>query len=61
MKIKPCTLEELKKAVKEGKKVVVYGDKVIFANNSNMDPHEWYRQQIRNGSMPVCIGILEDN
>lgn len=61
MKIKACTLEEMSKAIEEGKKIVVYGDKVIYNNNSGIEPHRWYREQIKNANIAVEVGILEED
>ena len=61
LKIKSCTLDEMKKAIEEGKKIVVYGDRVIYDTNSNIEPHKWYREQISDANIAVEIGILEEN
>jgi len=61
LKIKSCTLDEMKKAIEEGKKIVVYGDKVIYDNNSGIEPHKWYREQISDFNIAVEVGILEEN
>lgn len=60
MKIKPCDFNEMQEAINTGKKIVVYGDKVVYDNTSGIDPHKWYREQIANATIAVEVGILED-
>lgn len=60
MKIKSCTVEEMSIAIKEGKRLVVYGDKVIYDTNAKLEPHAWYRRQIKDGNIAVNVGILEE-
>lgn len=61
MRITPCTIDEMHKALKEGKKVVVYGDTVVYDPKSGMEPHTWYRKQIYNASIAVNVGVLDDS
>jgi len=60
MKIKSCNAYELERAIKEGKKIVVYGDTVIYKPNEGLDPHAWYRKHVANADIPVFVGILEE-
>ena len=60
MKIKPCTIEEMREAINAGKKIVVYGDKVVYDSASGIDPHKWYRQQISSANIAIEIGVLEE-
>lgn len=55
----PCTIDEMRRAIKDGRKIVVYGDKVIYNPSSGEDPHKWYSKEITEANIAVGIGILD--
>jgi len=52
---KPCSIYEHEEILKNGGKLIIYGEPVYFDKSYGVDPVRWYREKMSSWDIAVIV------